>query len=44
MFLCSLEKIDVDEALAYFERLDNGDFQMSVPRPMRMSLSQAIRL
>ena len=23
--LCSLEKIDVDEALAYFERLDNGD-------------------
>ena len=25
MFLCSLEKIDVDEALAYFERLDNGD-------------------
>ena len=25
MCLCSLEKIDVNETLAYFERLDNGD-------------------
>ena len=44
MFLCSLEKIDVDEALAYFERLENGDVSDVCAPSMRMSLSQAIRL